>query len=75
MRRHTVDRQGLPAELDDRMSVVDDRDHVAYTPGPLNRDATFHKQNIVSHSGEKSHRVRDDNHRVTTIHKRPQQRP
>ena len=33
MRRHTVDRQGLPGELDDRMSVVGERDQVAYTPG------------------------------------------
>ena len=48
MRRHTLDRQGLPAELDDRMSVVDDRDHVAYTPGPLERDATFY---VAGHRG------------------------
>ena len=48
MRRHTLDRQGLPAELDDRMSVVDDRDQVAYTPGPLDRDATFY---VAGHRG------------------------
>ena len=40
----------------------------------LNHLATFHKQNIVGDAAEKSHRVRDDDHRVTTVYERTKQR-
>jgi GDP-L-fucose synthase len=43
-----MDRQGLAAKLDDHMSVIDDREQVAYMPGALDRDATFY---IAGHRG------------------------
>ena len=52
MRRHSLGRRGLPAELGDRVSNltngVDDRDRVAFTPGPLDRDAVFY---VAGHRG------------------------
>jgi GDP-L-fucose synthase len=48
VRRHPLDRQRVPAELDDRMSAIDDRDKVVYTPGPLDRDATCY---VAGHRG------------------------
>jgi GDP-L-fucose synthase len=48
VRRRTLGRHGLPAQLDDKVSVIDDRDQVAFTPGPLNRDAIVY---IAGHRG------------------------